>query len=281
MDYSREVRNRNREERARAIQDAPARAARLTPEVVGFWREQIRQAMPLVRPGSTTCDYGPWSEALLRVRDAPVPVEPLKGRYDRLAYTSELMSIAQDIASPAWPDPRRDLIEFALAFLEGDVMLFRSGYTKRHLLTRLRQAPLTVKDIDLLDALLRRTVLQGSGLEEYRAWCRLAGHLVKAGHLSDFHTWTTEQANGAVLTLSMADAALWQQIREAPLPAADRAKVEKVRWIGPSKWGVRWPEMDRAVPNIDDLEHRVRRNAWRMVDRIARVGGVSTHDNSK
>jgi len=250
--------------------DPDARAARLTPEVISFWKQQIEEAAPLVEPGDHPCSYASWTNALANVHArAPLFVAGLD-RMGRPHRVPDLIALAEDVATPRWPTPRRDLVEFALTFLEADVMLFRSGYAKRHMLTRLKQAELTTTDKQRLEAMLRQSVLQGTGLEEYRNWCRLAGHLARQRELEVFEAWLSEKADGAVLTLSMADGHLWQQIANAQLSETDRAKVEKVRWTGPSKWGVRWPQMDRAVPNIVDQDHRIRRNAWRMLDRIYR-----------
>ena len=93
------------------------------------------------------------------------------------------MDFASDVAQPGWPGPRPDLIAFALAFLEADVMLFRSGYVKRHLIKRLQQSPLTSDDITRIDALLRRAVTRGSSLEEFKGYRILAAHLVVNGAL--------------------------------------------------------------------------------------------------
>ncbi len=270
MDLRRQMRQRHKGARARASADADSRALRLGPEVVAFWQLKINQAATFLEPGRSPCDDAPWSAALQKACDVPVPPSAITDKFEGGWPTRDLMAFVEDLASPSWPDPRRDLVEFALSFLEHDVMLFRSGYAKRHLLNRLRQSLLTPSDIDRLEAMLRRAVVKGTGLEEYRAFCRLAAHLVVQGYLGEFREWVKAEAQGAVLTLSMADARLWRQIADADLTDEDRRKVQKVRMFSASKWGLRWPEMNGAVPNIQDDRHRIRRNAWRMYDAILR-----------
>jgi hypothetical protein len=113
-----------------------------------------RRRWPSARP----CSYGPWYQAL-----AEVGVDPF-----------DLMQFTETASRAPWPQERVMLIAYALTFLETDPMLFRSGYTKRHLLNRLRQSELSSSEIERLTAILKGAVLNGTGLEEFRPCCRVA-----------------------------------------------------------------------------------------------------------
>lgn len=180
-DASGQLRKSQEENRARRVADAPDRALRLSPEIVERWTAVFRQAADEVVPGRSPCDYAPWKKAIAEVG-------PQHGFAPDNFISSRALTFIADVSMPAWPEPRRDLIEFALVVLEADVMLFRTGYAKRHLITRLQQAPLTQTDIARLDVMLRRAVTQGTGCEEYRAWCKLAAYLVDEGYLGDLPT---------------------------------------------------------------------------------------------
>jgi len=72
---------------------------------------------------------------------------------------------------------KRDLIEFAICFLEVDPMFFRSGYLKQIVITRLKRSELREGDKSRLrgvvwDAINRR------GTREFKYYCRLATMLV-------------------------------------------------------------------------------------------------------
>jgi hypothetical protein len=112
----------------------------------------------LRNPAARPCDYTPWTKALAAVGAHPV----------------DLMSFSDTVGRPPWPDNCQNLISFALTFLETDPMLFRSGYVKRHLLDRLRQQRLSVDAVERLTVILKLAVLNGTGLEEFRACCRIA-----------------------------------------------------------------------------------------------------------
>ena len=106
-----------------------------------FWIGFIDQALPLVGEANPDrpCEYSRWTAALDKAREA-IERWPQSGEYDwpdnpnppRLP--TDLMSFARGVSKPGWPDDHAHLVEFSLRFLEADVMLFRSGYLKRHLL---------------------------------------------------------------------------------------------------------------------------------------------------
>jgi len=77
-------------------------------------------------------------------------------------------------AGGGWPPEHAHLVEFALTFLEEDPMWSGSGYTKKALARRLKQAKLTESDIARLLPILQRAVIRGTGLEEFKPLCRLA-----------------------------------------------------------------------------------------------------------
>ncbi len=154
-------------------------------------------------------------------------------------------------------------------------MLFRSGYAKRYLARRLQQSPLRDADVVRIETVLRRAVLEGTGLEEYRAYAKLAAHLVESGRLPDFEDWLEGLAEGAILTLDRADGEGWRDIfiENENLSEQDKARLGRVNWFGPSKWGTRWPWLDevvRAGKRLRDKDERVRRNACPMLRAVLR-----------
>lgn len=74
----------------------------------------------------------------------------------------------------------KELIEFAVCFLEIDPVFFRSGYLKQVLLTRLKRSDLRepakrrLRSV-LVDAVNRR------GSREFRYYCRLAAQIADEG----------------------------------------------------------------------------------------------------
>ena len=165
--------------------DAPDRELRLIPELVRSWTDVLREAAEIVEPGVRPCDYRPWVAAIGEAGQRHGLAAHQADLAPKTSFASRFRNFMEDVSLPAWPEPRRDLIEFALALLEADVMLFRSGYAKKNLIQRLKQSPLTDGDIIRIERMLRRAVIGGTGLEEYRAWCNLAAHLVAAGHAKD------------------------------------------------------------------------------------------------
>lgn len=253
------------EARVRRTADAPDRALRLYPEIVKRWTGVFRDAADEVETGGSPCDYEPWRKAIGEVG-------PRHGLERDTFISSRALTFIADVSVPAWPEPRRDLIEFALVVLEADVMLFRTGYAKRHLIKRLQQAPLTQTDIARLDVMLRRAVTRGTGLEEYRAWCKFAAYFVDQGYLGDLPAWLYPQAKGAFLNYSMADGRLAQKFLNAGL-----SDVETLKLVGgvfrASSHAVSWPNFSEIIKvdsSFNTPEQRVKRNAWRMLDQIIR-----------
>jgi hypothetical protein len=169
------------------------------------WTSILRRAGAIARTirSERPCNYGPWQTAL---RQSGVD-------------WMDLATFASNVCGPPWPDDCADLSEFALTFLEEDPMLFRSGYTKRHFAKRLGQQPMKPSQIARLHTVLRRAVLEGAGLEEFRAYCKLAARLQPDG-LQD---WLAEQATDVRLSLSHdIDGASISTVR-AQFSAADMA----------------------------------------------------------
>lgn len=163
------------------------RALRLSPGDVAYWTKAVATVAAMVAPADRPCSYRNWTETLNEYARARAVIgAPPKYTAD---LPSRLMSFAEDLAHPDWTDPRPDLVEFALVFLEADVMLFRSGYTKRHLIKRLQKCALIGDQVDRVDGLLRRSITEGAGLEECRAYRRLAAKLVADGDLKDLPRW--------------------------------------------------------------------------------------------
>ena len=263
------LRDYNEEIRARRERDRPFRAARLASGAVAEWTGVIKQAAAIVRVGKRPCDYGPWMQVLKELgRDPPFlgTLQP-----DRKPYET-LMRAAWDVAQPGWVEPRRDLIEFSLAFLEADVMLHGSGYAKRHLLKRLQQSDLTDQDVARLRVLFMRAVQDGTGLEEARAYRKIAAHLVLEQRLPGFAAWLEDAAKGAILTMDRATGMMWQEIVLNPnLSEADKDRLMRVNWLGPSKWGIVYPDMmqvTRAGALLKEPDQKICRTAHSMLQAI-------------
>ncbi len=261
------------EERRREREaDAPMRALRLAPEFVELWTNVVRDASAIVVLGEKRCDYRPWSTALSKAGEKYGLIELRGNESPPAGIATRFSAFHWDVASPAWPDPRRDLIEFALTVLEADPKLFRSGNAQKYLIIRLKQSPLTDGDVARVGSLLRRTVTLGSGFEEFRAYCKLAGHLLASGRLKDLPSWLAPQAKGAILTLAMIDGPIWYQIFDS-VSEEDLKRLSVGGVLRPYVNGVAWPELGVVVPagkSVKAPEQRIKRNAWRMLDHILR-----------
>lgn len=248
------------------------REQRLNPKDLAYWTKAVATVAPKITPGKRPCCTYQWVGVLHEYsREPPFIGKPPKYPTD---LASRLMAFAEDVAQPAWQFPRSELIEFALVFLEADVMLFRSGYTKRHLIKRLQQSPLTEDHINRLERLLRRSITKGTGLEEFRAFRSLAGHLVVKGELGDFVNWVEETAQGAILTLDRADgpttALMLEHFREGD---PDTKLWSRVSFFGPAKWGLPYPKMSPAVragSRVKETHQQVKYSAYLMLSAILR-----------
>lgn len=272
-DISGQLRKWQEEARKRRQADAPDRALRLAPENVAHWTNILRKAAARVTTGTRTCDYTPWLKAITEAQGRIAPLDLARDPYAHRMVATDFRNFMEDCALPAWPEPRRDLIEFALTVLESDVMLFRSGYAKRHLAARLAQSPLTPTDAQRIEVVLKRSVERGTGLEEYRGYCKLAGRLVLKGLVPDLPGWLAPRAEGAILTLGMADGRLWNEILRQDLSDADLKALSSGGWVRPYRNGVAWPALGVVVPAgdvVNTREQQVKRNAWRMLDHILR-----------
>ncbi len=205
------------------------------------------------------CDYAPWQKALTAVG----------------ARHIDLMSFAETAGRPPWPVERENLIEFALTFLDADPMLFRSGYAKRHLLDRLRQCSLPTEQFDRLSRILKHAVTRGTGVEEFRAYCRIAGALRPPG----LAEWLRPFANQAKLDrarhLGSAD-----RLRLSP-EFAEKGWPEYTRTLGykPPRHAVSADLCGELIPmtarDWSDPQNRCAVNAWlmlRAIDRRSQVG---------
>lgn len=222
------------------------RAERLAPDIVAHWTNLVHRCAPIVPRGRRPCAYGPWEGVLAEVsRRPPFVGAPAPGP---LSLATRLMWSYGDLARPGWPPARSDFIAAALVFLEADVMLFGSGYTKRHLITRLRQPPLTPAHIARCDASLRRAVVEGTGLEEHRAYRKLAARMVCEGALPDLSDWLEAQAKGALLTWDRAGGEMIKALHGAQLTRQDRARLHQISFCAGARWGVVYPAMDCVMP---------------------------------
>jgi hypothetical protein len=74
----------------------------------------------------------------------------------------------------------KDLLEFAVCFLEVDPWFFRSGYLKQILLTRLKRSELGLQNKRRLRAVLLDAV-DRRGTREFKYYCRLAAAIADRG----------------------------------------------------------------------------------------------------
>ncbi len=91
------------------------------------------------------------------------------------------MQLAVRISKPGWINQTDRKTEFALCFLETDLMLRRTGYLKRHMINRISEVALKPEQTERAVALLYKSVLQVTGREEFRAYCKLAARLCPPG----------------------------------------------------------------------------------------------------
>lgn len=258
------------EQRQARETDLPRRLAVLTPEAASGWIDVIDQAMPLVARETfkRPCDYGPWRRALEQLQ---APVQPEATYTPRFADAdSGLINFATDASMPGWPDEHAHLVEFALRFLEADVMLFRSGYTKRHLLRRLRQVKLDPAQNERAIALIKRAVTQGTGLEEFREFKRLAVRVAD----DDLKEWLAEKADGAYVNTS--------HIFEAGFGHLFRPLFDIGQFLDGWFQGPADPKkldvfsLDIAKKGLPD-DNPAKLNAWRVLNHMRQNERHSTH----
>lgn len=259
MDYTRVLRRQNRAAMARNLADREARASRLSPEAVARWTALVKAVARIVPPAKRPCSHDRWERALQDFARTPPFIGALDDR--SRAAASDLSAFVADVAQPGWPDPRPDLIEFALTCLEADVMLFGSGYKKRHLIRRLQQSPLTGDQLARVDRLIRRAVTEGTGREENRAYRKQAAHLMWRGEVPGLYLWLEETAKGAL-------------IRSGDLPTSlqfhltERLGDDWGRWYGLlGAKALVAPELGVmvAVPRQPDKAALARRSAFRFL----------------
>jgi hypothetical protein len=253
--------------------DLPRRLEFLTPEHTAAVIRLIDRALPVAsrHPRKRPCDYAPW-EAALRTVEPLGDDWPRFGRIHAVSAEDDLRLFATDVSRPGWPEAHAHLVDFALRFLEADVMLFRMGYVKRHLLIRLRQAHLDAGQSESARLIVRYAVENGTGLEEFREIMRLAARVADEA----LRAWLEEKAGHVVLTLDDLDP---PDIRRA-FDSFDEATMRKLtrvgwRWRGTRKWGFT-PTASRDLVKTADIPQSncVRVNAWRILRHINRVSGT-------
>lgn len=241
----------------------------LNPDAAAYWISVLDRAEPVARAADRKrpCDYAPWEAALNRIAEVDKDW-PNFGYPIRDPGPVDLMHFAADAACPGWPEDHAHLVEFALRFLEADVMLFRSGYTKRHLLRRLRQARWNKAQTERAEALVRGAVQNGTGLEEHREFYRLTPRVIT----DELRDWLKDQADRAFLTLNDLDGedyAHWMDI----LGEASMRKLSR-HGFSLNLQNAFAADPPHSVVKIKDLpqDNRIRRNAWRMLRYIRRRG---------
>lgn len=251
--------------------DLPRRLALLTPEATANWIGIIEKASreTAVSERKRPCDYSAWAKALRAPRGPKSEAQDAKRYYyyGNGGFADELMSFASDASLPGWPLDHAHLVDFALCFLEADVMLFRSGYTKRHLLRRLRQAKLNDVHKKRAVDLIKRAVVNGSGLEEFREFKRLT--LLVANE--DLRIWLEKSSEGAFLTVNDMhhDVLEWCE------------KFDDRTWQKLGRFGFSLQptyafaaEAPHTIVKTKDLteDNRIKKNAWHILDHLKRYG---------
>jgi hypothetical protein len=260
------LRRYDEEQRKAHEADRPRRLAVLTSEAAGGWISVIDQALPLVERETfrRPCDYQPWRAALQQLKAPDQPEEIYSPRF--ADADSGLINFSTDASKPGWPEAHRHLVDFALRYLEADVMFFRSGYTKRHLLRRLRQARLDQQQKARAVALIKRAVTQGTGLEEFREFCRLASKVMT----DELRLWLAGQAKGVLITL---DERYGRTVWEWADFFSEK-ELKKLEFSFPA--GHRYlfeAEAPHSVVKIEDVpkDNRVKQNAWRILAHVKRT----------
>ena len=133
-----------------------------------LWTKFMRLAAMRVYPDRKPCSYRPWLEAFEELGATPAVRQNFCMTYESI-WRAELPGYG-----PEW-------IDFALTFLECDVMLFRSGYAKRRFIHRLTRLELSDTHLARCEPLLRRAVTDGAGTEEFIEYCAMAARLDPRG----------------------------------------------------------------------------------------------------
>jgi len=240
------------------------------PQVVAYWTDQIRRASHVFTPahGAATCASGPWIAALVASRQqvrlpcaaAMLTTSACPGK--------QLMAFAWEISNLTWSTRHDDLIEFALSFLEADVMLPRSGYLKRQMILQLRDVSMDLAQNARARFLLRRAVVNGTGAEEFRAFKKLSRKLVKINAMPDWRDWLAAQAFGAVVCLRDLEHA--DKARALALAQDRNIALQRLLCAGRSgpELGMIWPGLSTFVSAQEDWNappEQVRRNAFYML----------------
>lgn len=233
----------------------------LRPEAAAFWIGILDQAEPIARhaPRTSVCDYAPWTTALRRIAGGH------SYWTDEPVYEMRLMAFANCVARPDWPSEHDHLIEFTLRFLEADVMQFNSGYTKKLLLKRLKHAAFDGVQMKRVHALLKRAVTDGTGLEEFREFCRLAARVMT----DNLRAWLEAESKGVVVSIDDnygPGSFYWHEI----------LGEQVLRKYGTLLYGrahvLVAAEPPHALVNISDVpeDNRTKLNAWRMLMHLKR-----------
>lgn len=157
--------------------DREARWERLNTTVADHWVKILQKAGPIARQvhSHKPCSYDPWCTAL--------------GKLGVNANVNLLCWFAEEAGYAGWPEKHAHLVRFVLTFMEEDPILFRTGYAKKNMAKRLKQADLSTNDIVRIGNVMKKVVVQGCGLEEFKPYCKLA-QKVKPDGLWD---WLEEQ----------------------------------------------------------------------------------------
>jgi hypothetical protein len=236
------------------------------PDRLIYLTDLIRRAAVKLNPERRPCAYGPWVAAFIEAGGTP-------------QERGQLRYVYETTSRGAWTDRGPEWLEFALTFLECDVMMHRSGYAKRHFLIRLKSQDLTPDQVQRCDALLRRAVTDGSGHEEFHEYCGLAARLNPPG----LFEWLIETAAPLPLSLREDHTLLWH-----PGLSTEQRKflLQHSFAIFDGHAGIVWPAPFETVlisrSERSTREARIKRNAWRMLRAMARrrmeAGGELTDD---
>lgn len=210
------------------------------------WGIDLIKQVRACKEGEDTrpCAYAQWTKAFEKAQIKP----------------HFLLGLAERISRPRWTSLIALKAEFALSFLEADIMQFRSGYTKRHLIKRLGQAKLSEQQHLRAEGLIRRAIVGGAGQEEFRAYCGLAARLQTAS-LTAFSSELCKDVR-----LNYRDVGRDLAVIFKNLSNEDSLELIKGHVTVDATLARVHPK--KGSPNRRSLEQMIARNAWRVLRSI-------------
>ncbi|MDX8348154.1 hypothetical protein SLH49_09160 [Cognatiyoonia sp. IB215446] len=174
-----------------------------------------------------------------------------------------ITGLVERLSKRQWSALQVQKVEFAVTYLETDLMQFRSGYFKGKLIRRLGQVELSPEHRERVVGLLKRAVLQGAGREEFFAYCKLAAKIRPEG----LRAWLNSYALDAQISVQDWEGpsmqASWKEVMQNG--------VYLLRY-GSIHWFARKQETGSPLwvtaQRIQTPEQQIARNAWYMLMRL-------------